>query len=166
VVGLPPLDIFSLRAVLRGCDLAIGGSTAKPASPEPPDGGSGCPRAPAPFATKPGDGDDGGDTEPPPADEPAPTDPTLATAVVVLEPAPPALAADPVPAAAPLPPPAKASTATAAPPTAKAAPPTAAPVAMRSPPVKAGEPPCCNTPHSQGGDLLPRTRFSCTVRQV
>src|ERR1700691_2011041 len=112
------------------------------ASPEPFDGGSGCLRDdPPPFAVEPGDGEAGGGTEPPPADEPAPTDPTLATAVVVLEPAPPALAADPVPAAA-LPPPANALTpATAAPPTANAALPTTAAVATRSPPVKAGDPP-------------------------
>src|SRR5579863_3112922 len=143
-VAMPLLDTFSLRGtVFRACDRATGGSSALAASPEPFDGGSGCLRDdPPPFAVEPGDGEEGGGTEPPPADEPAPTDPTLATAVVVLEPAPPALAADPLPAAAPPPPPAKApAPATAAPPTARAALPTTAAVATRSPPVKAGAPP-------------------------
>ena len=136
-----PLEMFSLREEVPRRDVAIGGSTAPAPSPEALDGGSGCLRAPRPFTAEPAEDGEGGDTEPPPADEPDPTDPTLATAVVVLEPAPPALAADPVPAAA-LPPPASALTpATTAPPTARAAPPTTAAVATRSPPVNAGEPP-------------------------
>jgi hypothetical protein len=90
---------------------------------------------------EPGDGDEGGDTEPPPTDEPDPTEPTLATAVVVVEPAPPALAADPVRAAALLPPANALTPSIAEPPTANAALPTTAPVAMRSPPVNAGAPP-------------------------
>jgi hypothetical protein len=106
------------------------------------DGGSGCLLAALASEAELTDGDEGGDTEPPPADELAPTDPTLATSVVAPEPEPPAPAADPVPAAAPLPPPAKApAPAAATPPTARAAPPTTAAVAARSPPVNAGEPP-------------------------